>query len=61
VGMTAMPEAALARELDVPYASICPIVNRAAGLEEIPLSEEKIRALAKEMSARLAQLLANFG
>lgn len=60
VGMTAMPEAALARELNVPYASICPIVNRAAGLEESPLSEESIRALAKEMSARLAQLLANF-
>lgn len=31
VGMTGMPEAALARELDLPYAAICVVVNHAAG------------------------------
>jgi len=31
VGMTGMPEAALARELDLEYASICLVVNPAAG------------------------------
>lgn len=31
VGMTGMPEAALARELELPYASICVVVNHAAG------------------------------
>ena len=31
VGMTGMPEAALARELGVHYAALCPIVNHAAG------------------------------
>lgn len=31
VGMTGMPEASLARELEMPYASICVIVNHAAG------------------------------
>ncbi|MEZ5564421.1 MAG: S-methyl-5'-thioinosine phosphorylase [Gammaproteobacteria bacterium] len=31
VGMTAMPEAALARELDLAYAVCCVVVNRAAG------------------------------
>lgn len=31
VGMTGMPEAALARELDIQYASICLVVNWAAG------------------------------
>ncbi|HVE50001.1 MAG TPA: S-methyl-5'-thioinosine phosphorylase [Casimicrobiaceae bacterium] len=31
VGMTGMPEASLARELDLPYAAICVIVNHAAG------------------------------
>jgi 5'-methylthioadenosine phosphorylase len=31
VGMTAMPEASLARELDVPYASLCVVANWAAG------------------------------
>ncbi len=31
VGMTGMPEAALARELNISYAAICPIANQAAG------------------------------
>lgn len=40
VGMTGMPEAALARELDIAYASICFSVNWAAGItESISMSE----------------------
>ena len=31
VGMTGMPEAALAKELNIAYAAICPMVNHAAG------------------------------
>lgn len=31
VGMTGMPEAALAREVGLPYAAICVVVNHAAG------------------------------
>jgi len=31
VGMTGMPEAVLARELELPYAVICVVVNHAAG------------------------------
>lgn len=31
VGMTGMPEAALARELGMSYAAICPVANHAAG------------------------------
>jgi 5'-methylthioadenosine phosphorylase len=31
VGMTGMPEAALARELDLPYVAIAVVVNHAAG------------------------------
>ena len=31
VGMTGMPEAVLARELDLPYAALCVVVNHAAG------------------------------
>jgi len=31
VGMTGMPEAVLARELDLPYVAICVVVNHAAG------------------------------
>jgi len=29
--MTGMPEAVLARELEISYAAICPVVNHAAG------------------------------
>ena len=31
VGMTGMPEAVLARELELPYVAICVVVNHAAG------------------------------
>ncbi|HEX4918114.1 MAG TPA: S-methyl-5'-thioinosine phosphorylase [Limnobacter sp.] len=34
VGMTGMPEAALARELDIPYAHLALVVNQAAGVGE---------------------------
>lgn len=41
VGMTGMPEASLARELDLCYASICVVANMAAGkgLAEITMEE----------------------
>jgi 5'-methylthioinosine phosphorylase len=32
VGMTGMPEAALARELDIAYCSVCVVANHAAGI-----------------------------
>ena len=40
VGMTAMPEASLALELDVDYACLSLIVNRAAGRGEKPIHED---------------------
>jgi len=43
VGMTGMPEAALARELDVPYAALCVVANHAAGIED---SSERISLVA---------------
>jgi 5'-deoxy-5'-methylthioadenosine phosphorylase len=42
VGQTTMPETALARELGMQLASLCLVVNRAAGLDEEPLSIEEI-------------------
>ena len=49
VGMTGMPEAALARELDQAYASVCMVVNPAAGLGEQPISLAMMRdTLARE-------------
>jgi len=43
VGMTGMPEAALARELDLAYACVALVVNRAAGLEAGLISLDTIR------------------
>ena len=42
VGMTAMPEAALARELGLEYAALCLVVNWAAGLASEELSIDDI-------------------
>jgi len=42
VGMTGMPEAALARELGLQYACLALSVNRAAGLDETPITMEAI-------------------
>lgn len=42
VGMTGMPEACLAREAQIQYASICAVVNWGAGLSDSPISMEEI-------------------
>lgn len=49
VGMTGMPEASLARELGLAYASVCMVVNPAAGKSDQPISLEMMReTLASE-------------
>ena len=57
VGMTGMPEAALARELGIPYASICMVVNPAAGLDDLPLSIDAMREILQREAAVVRQLL----
>ncbi len=42
VGMTGMPELALSRELDLPYASLCVVANMAAGRGEGEITMEEI-------------------
>jgi 5'-methylthioinosine phosphorylase len=44
VGMTGMPEAALARELNLPYACLALVVNAAAGKSAGPISMAQIEA-----------------
>lgn len=59
VGMTAMPEAALAREAGIDYCSLCVIANPAAGLSAEPISIEDIhRVLAAAMAQVRTLLLA---
>jgi 5'-methylthioadenosine phosphorylase len=59
VGMTGMPEAALARELEVRYAAICPVANHAAGRGESlhEIKYEEINATLAVTMARVRRIL----
>lgn len=57
VGMTGMPEAALARELGLPYACICMVVNRAAGLGSVPLTTDMMLEILKREASVVRYLL----
>jgi len=57
VGMTGMPEAALAAELELPYVSLCLVVNAAAGRGEGPIDLAAVEQVAHSGMARVAQLL----
>ena len=58
VGMTGMPEAALARELEINYASICVNANWAAGLSDELITMKAIEKTLVDAMARVRQLLA---
>jgi 5'-methylthioinosine phosphorylase len=57
VGMTSMPEAALAREAGLDYASLCINANWAAGLEAEPVTMEAIEATLKGAMVEVRKLL----
>jgi len=57
VGMTGMPEAALARELDIPYAGISMVVNKAAGIDGEPVTLSEIKAVLDVSVDRVKLLL----
>lgn len=54
IGMTAMPEAALARELDLKYAVMCQIVNYAAGRMDSKngISQQSMAAVTGEATQK---------
>jgi 5'-methylthioinosine phosphorylase len=60
IGMTTMPEAALAREAGLDYASLCINANRAAGLENAPVTMEAIDATLKKAMVKVRKLLGTF-
>jgi 5'-methylthioinosine phosphorylase len=60
VGMTSMPEAALAREAGLDYASLCINANWAAGLESEPVSMEAIEATLEDAMVKVRKLLGVF-
>ncbi len=57
VGMTAMPEAALAREAGLDYACLCIVTNPAAGLTPEPISEDAIHQVLGESLKLVGRLL----
>ena len=57
VGMTAMPEAALARELAMDYVSLSLVVNWAPGIKEESLSMEEIYLAINSGMGKIRQLL----
>lgn len=57
VGMTSMPEAALAREAGLDYASLCVTANWAAGLEKEPVTMAAIEATLAQAMIRVRKLL----
>ena len=62
VGMTGMPEAGLARELEIPYASLCIVANLSAGKGDGELSLDEIfKALEEGVSNAVAVFEAMLG
>ncbi len=57
VGMTAMPEAGLARELGMDYASLCIVANWGAGLDDTPITMDDILAVLQASIARAQRIL----
>jgi 5'-methylthioinosine phosphorylase len=57
VGMTGMPEAALARELGIPFASVCLVVNPAAGRAGESIDLAVIEDVASQGMIAVGQLL----
>jgi 5'-methylthioinosine phosphorylase len=62
VGMTGMPEAALARELDLPYAHICVVANWAAGRGDsrTAISHDAIEATMRASVMRVANIISAY-
>ncbi|MDH3811134.1 MAG: S-methyl-5'-thioinosine phosphorylase [Gammaproteobacteria bacterium] len=60
IGMTAMPEAAIAREVGVDYASIAMIVNRAAGRGDVPIHDDVEASTLAARNATMSLLRAFF-
>jgi 5'-methylthioadenosine phosphorylase/5'-methylthioinosine phosphorylase len=60
VGMTGMPEAALAKELEMDYAAIAVVANWAAGKSEGEITMDEIEQHLKTGMLQVEKLLASF-
>ena len=57
VGMTAMPEAALARELGLAYSTVAMVVNAAAGRSKSPITMEEIGSVLAITTQKVMDIL----
>ncbi len=57
IGLTLMPEACLARELDMQYASLCVVAGRASGRESASISFDDMGKVYRERTDQLHKLL----
>ncbi len=60
VGMTGMPEAALARELSLPFAALAMVVNPAAGLSDRVIDLKEIQAASARCMKDAVRLIEAF-
>lgn len=60
VGMTAMPEAAIAREVGLDYACIALVVNQAAGRGDVPIHDDLAARTSGARDATMSTLQAFF-
>ncbi|MEM3566047.1 MAG: S-methyl-5'-thioadenosine phosphorylase [Candidatus Bathyarchaeia archaeon] len=56
VGMTGLPEAVLARELEICYACVCFVSNMAAGMQE-RLTPKEVFDISQKVQPKIEQLL----
>lgn len=59
IGMTVMPEAALARERGIAYASLSMVVNMAAGLESDAIDHKDIDGVLSETTRLIDRIIAH--
>ncbi|MCX7913294.1 MAG: S-methyl-5'-thioadenosine phosphorylase [Thermodesulfovibrionales bacterium] len=57
VGMTVMPEAVLARELEICYSSICVVTNPAAGISTKKLTSKEVLIMMKSSLYKIKSLI----
>ena len=56
VGMTGVPEAVLAREQEICYATLCYVSNMAAGMQK-RLSVNEVREIARQVKPLIEEIL----
>ncbi len=57
VGMTAMPEAVLARELEICMAALCVVTNYAAGISRSKLTTTEVVAVMKDSMEKIKSII----